>query len=520
MPVLTAIDILTVQRYIFSSKRLQDIISASWLVQWATDKDGALIENRERVIYAGGGNALLEFDSIADARLFAGEYTRRLLEKAPGLEVVLEHEEFPRGKLANAAQSILQKIAQAKLERTPSAEQLGLGVTARCAMTGHPANDLGPDGVPLSKMILALRDDEVQKSAKARWQRFLPQSAGGAIDFPLQIDHLGRSYGDTSLLGVVHLDGNGVGRKIKEWLQGCTENGIPDDEVKRQYKEFSKGLEDIVEKTFRALVMRVCGSIKEGEVSGRIPEMKFKLKSEGITTFLPLRPIIVAGDEMTFLCDGRIALDLATTALKIIERETLPHLGPLTASAGVALVRTHYPFQRAYEMAERLCAKAKAKRREMNDEGSWIDWHIGTARPGLSIDDLRRNAYRAKSAYRAEVYWVLTCRPYRLGSGKDDVESWQWLTEALLDSPSHGLRSGPWKNSKNKVKELMNIVRMGPDHAKKILQAWQIREPSLRLVEELGDNGFLHLDRTPLLDAVEIIDIHLPLQENTEEVIS
>lgn len=76
--------------------------------------------------------------------------------------------------------------------------------------------------------------------------------------------------------------------------------------------------------------------------------------------FLPLRPVLLGGDDITCLCDGRIALDLAETALKEFARHPVPHLGPdgeetsLTACAGVALVKAHAPVHRSYELAEDL----------------------------------------------------------------------------------------------------------------------------------------------------------------------
>lgn len=67
----------------------------------------------------------------------------------------------------------------------------------------------------------------------------------------------------------------------------------------------------------------------------------------------PLRPIVLGGDDMTFVADGRIALDLAVAALREFEKNQVPHLGNngssihVTACAGMALVRSHAGGSRA-----------------------------------------------------------------------------------------------------------------------------------------------------------------------------
>src|ERR1700727_970668 len=105
MPVLTAIDILGIQSYIFASNRLRDVIGASYLVEWATNQDGGLrleIENvpTPKVVVAAGGNAILRFDTIDAAKQFVLHYSRRLLDKAPGLDVTIAHQPYDHGKLA------------------------------------------------------------------------------------------------------------------------------------------------------------------------------------------------------------------------------------------------------------------------------------------------------------------------------------------------------------------------------------------------------------------------------------
>lgn len=511
MPVLTGIDVLGIQRYVFASNRLRDSVAASWLVHWATASNGALDGSGGDVLLASGGGAILSFPDEARAREFVARYTRRLYDKAPGLEVAVAHRTYNLGTLAAAIRDLTTDLAVSKLERAPSVPQLGLSVTAPCRITGLPATGLDPQEpmVPLSRRVLRWRNRDVRDKARGRWERFLPDK--GEYDFPAEIDDMGRTRGDTSLLGVVHIDGNGVGEQIVSWLNKCKEEGCTDEQVRTEMRQWSSAINILGEKALRAVVERVIAAIayEEGRpwVKGSVANLAFELKKSGERVLLPLRPVLLGGDDLTFLCDGRIALDLAETALGVFNTE-VEHLGRVTACAGVAIVPAHTPFDRAYELAESLCRSAKQRRREKNDGGCWLDWHIGAPRPGEGIAELRARVY---SHRLAGTNLELTCRPYRLGESADDQETWRWLSRCILGAQGNGFRGDLWSQHRNKLKELASLVREGENGVRRAREAWTAAA-DLAWPGGLDEtNGFLDGVRTPLLDAVELLDVHLPL---------
>lgn len=507
MPVLTAIDVLGVQRFIFQSNRLRDVVTGSFLVHWSTSLEGALKEfiSTENILLAGGANAVVNFNSIEEARSFAARFTRLLHDKAPGLEVVVVHRGFDQGSLAQALQEIQIELARAKTERSPSVPLLGLSVTESCGETGFSANGFDPSDptVPLSKGILKRR--EKKDEAKWHWAEFLEGRNGTA--FPMELDYLGRDKDNISLIGVVHIDGNGVGEKIKNWLNQQTDNGIEDDIVRLQYLEWSHAIDDLGKKSFQAVVDRVWQAIdqeNEWKISAKPVNSDIKLMKSDDEWMLPLRPILLGGDDLTFVCDGRIALDLAETALDVFDKSDVPHLGKIGACAGVAMVRVHAPFARAYDLAENLCASAKRMLKERDETGCAMDWHIGACRPGESVDDIRKRQYLANDK-------TLTCRPYRLGSGRKDSETWRWLSGTLLNDPQTGLRGKVWSKRRNKVKALAELAREGPDSVRAALKAWKVVDTSLQFPQPIEGNGFFDQTRTPLIDALELFDVHLML---------
>jgi len=311
------------------------------------------------------------------------------------------------------------------------------------------------------------------------------------------------------------VDGNGVGKKIKNWLDDKVQSHGNDETVRREYREWSKAIDRLGQEALLAVVDRIFQKLEisrdgqKAKVSGIPERLGFELNKENCRWMLPLRPILLGGDDLTFVCDGRIALDLAETALGVFEYSAIPYLGKITASAGIAIVRVHAPFARAYELAEKLCRSAKGRLKEENDPGCALDWHIGIARPGDTVSGIREKQYQANGN-------KLTCRPYRLGSGKDDKETWRWLSRKLLEDNNCGLRGGVWTERRNKVKALAELVREGPDGVRAALDAWRVVEKKLQLPHPIENDGFIAC-RTPLQDAVEIVDLHLVLEDARRE---
>jgi hypothetical protein len=511
MPVLTAIDVLKVQPFIFASNRLRDVVTGSWLVHWSTSRDGTLKDfvSRESLLMVGGGNAIIEFKSWEEARRFAACYTRRLYDKAPGLEVVVVHKAYDSGGLVRALQEIQVELARVKAERIPASPLLGLSVTAACRESGLPAVgfDNKEPAIPLSWEVLSRR--EKAGEAEKRWEDFLSQCPGFA--FPMELDQLGRTYGDTSLIGVVHVDGNGVGKKIKSWLDKKAESGAEDEVVRSECREWSEAINKLGNEVFQGVVDRVyCAARKDlnngqevMKITGKPARLSFELSKEKGEWLLPLRPILLGGDDLTFVCDGRIALDLAEVAVSQFGKSDIPHLGNICACAGVATVPAHTPFMRSYALAENLCSSAKQMLKMKGDEGCALDWHIGTSRYGEVLD-------KARSQYQMKDR-LLTCRPYRLGSDAGDEESWRWLSGTLLEDPERGLRGSHWSQGRNKVKALAEIIREGPEGVSAAFRSWKIAAQQLNLPKPIEEDGFFAKNRTPLLDAVELLDLHFIL---------
>ncbi|MEW6227511.1 MAG: hypothetical protein AB1700_05360 [Bacillota bacterium] len=541
MPVLTHIDVTGIQAFVFLSNRLRDAVAGSVLVEKATDTgvDGILntIANRfgGNVIMAAGGNALTRFDDMSSARSFTAAYSRTILECAPGLEVAICHHEYLRGELAKAIRVIRRDMVEAKFNRESSTPVIGLSVVAQCAETRLPAADVlqGPGGeppVPVSAAIAARRRQAPQPAAAICAFR---EGKGPTVDlcYPMDIDNLGRTRADTSLLGVVHIDGNKMGSRMAEWTEKQIEAGASDEEVQLRYGEISRAIDDLAKQTLQSICEHILTAIRWQSASSQEPDSgssqvagngSYVLYSETLgkgfplrqangratnAVYLPIRPIIVGGDDITFVCDGRIALDLAEVALRHFMRTAIHGIGRVTASAGIAMGKSHTPFARLYEVSEALCQSAKQHLHKNHLDDSCMDWHIGLS--GITdAEALRKRTYTSPDGkYR------LTCRPYPLGDGPDAPETWTWLNRTILGSRNAGgLFGSVWQRHRNKISSLRDALVNGPASVERTVESWNILSDTLSLPggPALSRRGYVE-DRTPFLDAIELLDIHYPL---------
>src|SRR6476469_5619213 len=166
---VTVLDTTGIQPYIFGSNRLRENIGASYLVSqatdnWAREALNKLKKNINREVYAfdpekhqseakprieddglaaelvysGGGNTVLLFSDKQYAVQFTQILSKRILEEAPGINLVAVHQEFDwdNESLYDVVHNLMKNDLDAKKRsRIPSAPLLGLGVTATCRST-------------------------------------------------------------------------------------------------------------------------------------------------------------------------------------------------------------------------------------------------------------------------------------------------------------------------------------------------------------------------------------------------
>lgn len=579
--VLTIIDTTGIQDYIFGSNRLRENIGASFLVVQAThdwvydqlDKlgnhnvaklkageierkidRGKKIEDGDllaEVIYAGGGNTAIIFrcpdegDPKLHAKTFAWKISTRILQEAPGLEVVIAHssEPFewdPSGRDLAGRVNDLRDHRLTWKKRTRQAALtplLGLGVTAECESTGLVASErtrsrLEPEPRLVSREIIEKLEN--RDAAKGRLQRIIAKvkvEKGADLRFADELDHLGRSGGEESYIAVVHVDGNEMGTIFSACGNSAANN--------RDYIEKVGGLSDGIHEAsqqaiaamFAALSPRIkkktegekdVWTVKEIEQSkldnGQLKQFNLfqdekKMSAEDRKPCWPILPLVYGGDDITFVCNGQLGLSLAEIYMKAFTRLTRNLSGgPIQTGAGVCIVKVHYPFRRAYQLSDTLAKSAKRFIGDKNEKlkFSALDWHLSTAGLSGKLGSIRKQDYETPAG-------VLTMRPVYLEHTKD----WRTLKNLNLLVARFNLDEN-LAGRRNKIKALRELLRDGGQSVREFLEYSRITLPAMATLADsqpdynqtgwAGDyrNAKLHC---VYFDAIEAMDHHLLLED-------
>ena len=172
--------------------------------------------------------------------------------------------------------------------------------------------------------------------------------------------------------------------------------------------------------------------------------------------------------------------------------------GKLSACAGISIVKVHYPFARAYHLSESLCSNAKKFIQQQSSvQGlSALDWHIATAGLLGTLEQIREREYAVKAGN-------LTVRPLFLKEEKNQWRNWDSFEKVVQRFRTD---SG-WRDRRNKVMALRDVLREGPEAVKNFLLAYRLSHlPEFsEASDSLKEEGWLD-DVCGYFDAIEAID--------------
>lgn len=532
---LTQIEVSGIQDYIFGSNNLKQNIGASeivtavttdWVIE-ALNQEG-IAHNVVRddaagkwnfqewltapqpaqIVYWGGGNALILFKGKPDqyAIPFTKALTRQATQNARGLSLVIDHEplDWEQDAASYKHMKLRDNVAARKLNRHQDTPLLGLGVTAACVFTGLPAVGQDDDGNFVSQAVQHKRN--AYEHAKTRLNDLL-YDVRGSYGFVEDFNLLGER-GESSYTAVIHADGNGMGKRF-EAIARAYSSPTDNDAYCQQLRRLSTSVEAKAEKALKSTVKFLIASLdsRNNKFGGIVP------MPQG--NHLPFRPIVFGGDDVTFVSEGRLGLALAAHYLREVAEGSLPGAkpdesgDPLYARAGVAIVKTHYPFARAYELAEALGKSAKDKLSLLtpNGKGIVLDWHFATSGVILSLSQMREREYRSQVGHS------LLMRPVRLDPGDPPVGTQYWRSWLNFTTVTKAFQEDKWNERRNKVKALREPLRAGGTTVKLFRQNYALPLlPAIpnqsRVMAETGWNG----EDCGYFDAIEAMDFYVHLE--------
>lgn len=379
MPYL-AYDVRGIQAFIFAIPRLKYVVGGSALID-RFDRDTvdrlARAHGWQRVASAGGKGAFRVRDAAE-----AGRIQERLVTEAHGIGLDIR---FGRDDDYSEAAQTTDRLfpylpAPDELDGHPCPES---GLYPVTVGERHPvvARRLWQRGDLMTRWferrLLLPRDpahhllpDALQEHEVAFFHDTEPDSPGHA------------SLGKRSRWAVICMDGNDMGSQFRAM---ATDRRLAD-----WLGDMSTALDDCAHGACVAGMRRVLEEwLRDG------PDLD-QCREEG-EIILPLRPLVVGGDDITVLCDARYATSFVSAACARFSERSREHaqrarpevgsLWPATGdalsiSAGILYAPVTLPLATAVRYAEDLLASAKQRGRREQQAGqpapACVDWESVT----------------------------------------------------------------------------------------------------------------------------------------------
>ncbi|MEO6452618.1 MAG: hypothetical protein ABIN97_01035 [Ginsengibacter sp.] len=548
------IDTVSIQQYIFSSNKLKENIGASYIIEhllyneamikcleecrkenifkkvftaWDGDEQtnevpkdiGVLTGDYDaEIAYIGGGNAMVfvkEEKLVTD--IYSGEfkdtktyhfikkYSLLLLKFYPSLKVafgvntnfVLDETSFRKNK-----KGTVEQLAHNKSFFSPNVSPFKHGIVEDCPQSNE-AQEIFNDA---TKQSISNASDVKMKMAEKSQQVLVTKEYYGdqLLDkyiFTDQIDRLGQPD-EKGYVAIVHVDGNGIGKKFVDCASledlRCLSkqvNEVSGRVMKRLIKHVVDIFDDNILTTEENFTLKIYGKGKNEKVS--------KWYNRKI---LPIRPLITAGDDFSFVCEGRLGVHLAEKLIAFINEEEIEFQDKkekMSACAGVAIVKTHYPFYRAYQLAEELMKKAK-KNAKTAEGNSWLGYMISS---GGFAGDL--NTIIAQQ-YTTPKNNLLRMDAYRVDAAPGNLHQ---LKQNIKKISIGDKDNKPWPV--NKLMGLRDVLKQDEHQQKMFIAETTARDLYLPKYNNTDIHETLwtrmkdeHFDRTPYYDIIELKDFY------------
>lgn len=502
------IDIMSIQKYIYASNKLKENIGASSIIKGLFGENigppyGEYFKAAIKNGYEGGGNAVLIFDGLDKTKVkdTIKEFTLYVLAKYPGIDLGIGIDYDFDGKSLDNAYKELQK---SKNRFIPVTNILSHGITAECSHTGLSAevyygSDSEGSYISFSSCVKLNKVDEIKKGVGIDdMQKILDDNGlGDKYCFTDELEKLGSKKNEDSHIAFVAIDGNSMSDRF---MAGKT---LKDKQA------LSETLRGAVGKSFIDLLKIIRDEFEE-------INDELDIKSEREKKILPIRPIVLGGDDVSFVCEGSMGIYFACRFLKLLEKQGVSDRLPLSASAGIAIAHSKYPIYRIQKIAEELLSNAKDKRKSEKEPGkvektgeaglpdvieytgSYIDFQMFYGGIFGELNEIRKNHYENR-------YGKMYMRPYKI----ENIET--------LMKPLEKMNC----LAESKIKELRAVLNKTESERGNFIEHMRMRS---RTVEnsDSGAKSFLIPDEifgksyskdfynkgeTPYFDLIELLEI-------------
>lgn len=469
-----------IQRFLFASGKLKDMIQGSELIDYICAKGGYVdqvlialdLHNSVKVPRKAGGVFYLIFEQKEQAQRFQAVWRLAAAQWFPGVEGVDALAEAESIKLAIALgiQQLSHERNRLKIE-LPNASP----ITERSPRTGlatvkqqHTASGK-KESVDVA--TATVRNFKRPQESVTLADRFLPsQDIKWPNNFERDADDKKFPLGKRGLVGLIHADGNGLGEILRLLNKAC-ENAT-DDIYVDLYQTFSDA---VTEATIKAT--------QQASEKILLPHADYGV--------MPARPLVAGGDDVSVIIRADLAIAFAqaflvafkhtsqTELAKLKERfkqygldqkaEELPD--SLTACAGIVFMKASQPFHSAYSLAEGLCKQAKNysrqyKRKNTHQKVEIIPSSLAFFKVSDSLlEDIDEMYAQTQIAVHADQQYHLCLPAYLVDENNLELAN----IEQLLDI--HQLLQTSSLNDRP-LREIATLIHANVDYAKQVYKRW------------------------------------------------
>ena len=454
-----------IQDFIFKTNELKHIVGASELVeQVCTSKFAESLGKKyddlakdPNAIVNAAGNIKYIFDDYGSCQKVVRMFPKQIIEHAPGItisqavvkygEVSSDDKEENGGKpeavdFKNAVIKLEEKLRtqRNKPMRSPT---IGLMGIERSRQTGLPAivTDKKEEHIDAATYKKLFVDDNKRRDSTTK----LCKNAFGETVNPHRIPfNIENITGNNDWIAVIHADGNGLGQIVQAI-------GTEADKFKVFSQDLDAATKQAAQEAFKSLKI-----------------------DNGI---IPIRPIVLSGDDHTLICRADLAIPYVHEFIRLFEKYTEEKLHDklegvftdgslkLSACAGIAFIKSSYPFYYGYQLAEELCGKAKKDTKEkfgFNDgklPPSCIMFHKVQDSFVTNYDDIVKRELTPYEGYS------LKFGPYYINKVAED----RWTVSDLIHY-SFALTSEHLAGVKTGLRRWLSTVAVDPENAKQRME--------------------------------------------------
>ena len=441
-PVLAQYTVRSKQEYIFRSNRMQEIAGASAMISQSFDllfscaerlgvkseRGGGAFRMEETLrkfsggsldmveLFTGGGNETVLFRDREVCREVNKAFTYAVLKERPGMipmyaGVSVKPDDGGNYNYREDYAALMRAAETGKKRMVPGRGRYAVPFARTDRMNFQPQSirvNVGGDEMWLSDEAYAKRAFNRRDDA-----RFL--------------DDLVTQRGEESLLAIVHADGNNMGAKIQRKLGDATDY----DACVTAMRRFTANISSAFTRAGRDALERRGAELAAAEREKKRPRLK--------PSAFKVRWIVADGDDATFLCNAALAKELAEAYLRGVSdyRGGDDPEEAYSSCAGICIFHSHYPFARAYALAEQACDNAKAPVHKTAAargggpdapvEQAWLDFHYIHSGVGGDLDELRELHQTGRRMARP---WFVCGQSTEEGGAKS-VERLDRLAKAL-----------------------------------------------------------------------------------------